>query len=155
MTSTSCRPNNSSSRRRLLHFVAEGKCFISVERLAQNDTRHQRLFYLKVSKFLSPATEVLASLGVCWLRPCGYPGPGRDPSSQLVMLTIRISGSQPRATLPSRDTWQSLEGLVQDHRCCSTSQKVQDSSPHPPKEDPALSVSVAVVGRPGQHHGVS
>ena len=95
LTSTPCLPDKASSRHRPFHFVAAGKHFISVERLAQNDTRHQRLYYLKVSKFQSPATEVLASLGVCWLMPCGYPGPGRDPSSQLVMLTIRIRDGTP------------------------------------------------------------
>lgn len=40
-----------------------------MERLAPNDTRRQRLFYLKVRKFQSPTTNVLASLRVkaTWL----------------------------------------------------------------------------------------
>lgn len=61
------------------------------------------------------------------------------------MLTIRIRDSQLRAILLPRDTWRSLEGLVQDHRCCSTFHKAQDSFLHSPKKDPAPSVSVPVV----------
>lgn len=49
-------------------------------------------------------------------------------------LTIHISGSQLRAILSPKDTWQSLETLHRNWRCCSISYNAQDS-PAPSKKN--------------------
>lgn len=121
-----------SQQNPLLRFVAEDKNALSVWKdLSQMTHQESKVIFnfLKVRKFQSPAANVLASLRVCWLRPHGHTGPGRDLSSHPVTLTIHISGSQSWPILPPRDIWQSLEGLARSQRCCSEFYSVQDSPP--------------------------